>query len=138
MRKAIVAVLLVALAVPALALADGGSKGERGDRFEKRVAKFERRSDRIDRRQERFAKKCLVAEPAAGCAELAARIVPNLDRRIAARTANLSQLNARCASRPADKPCGERAAKVKEMLQKRIADLQEFRAAIVTKYPSAA
>lgn len=137
MRKAVIAVLLVALAVPALALADGG-KGERGDRFERRVAKFERRSDRIDRRQERFAKKCLVAQPAAGCAELAAKIVPNLDRRIAARTANLAELSARCAARPADKPCGERAAKVKGMLQERIADLQEFRAAILAKYPSAA
>ena len=124
MRNAVIVVLLVALAVPALALADGGSNGERGDRFEKRVAKFERRSDRIDRRQDRFAKKCLVAEPAAGCAELAAKIVPNLERRIAARTANVSELNARCAARPADNPCGERAAKVKEMLQERIADLQ--------------
>jgi hypothetical protein len=138
MRKAIVVVLLVALAVPTLALADGGSKADRDARFAARVAKFEARSQRIEARQARFTERCLGVQAAPKCAEVAAKIVTNLDRRIAARTANLAELNARCAARPADKPCGERAAKVKEMLQERIADLQAFRSAILAKYPSAA
>ena len=138
MRKAVIAVLLVALAVPALALADGGSKGDRDGRFAKRVAKFEARSERIDARQAKFTEKCLGATAAEGCATTAAKIVANLDRRIAARQANLTRLDAKCAARPADKPCGDRAAKLKGMLQERIADLQQFRSAVLAKYPSAA
>ncbi len=139
MRKTVIAILLVALAVPALAVAaDKPSQADRDARFAARVAKYNERSAKIDAHQAKFTERCLGNKPGAKCSAAAARIVANLSKRIDARKANLATLDSRCAARPADKPCGERAAQVKKMIQDRIVKLEGFRAAVLAKYPSAA
>jgi hypothetical protein len=138
MRKTVIAILLVALAVPALAVAaDKPSQADRDARFAARVAKYNERDARIDAHQAKFTERCLGEKVGERCAAAGAKIVSNLSRRIDARNANLAKLDARCAARPADKPCGDRAAQVKKMIQDRIAKLQGFRSAVLAKYPSA-
>jgi hypothetical protein len=138
MHKTVIAILLVALAVPAIAFAEGGpTQAERDARFAARVARYTARDAKIDAHQARFTERCLGSKPAEKCAAAAARIVANLSKRIDARKANLSELDTKCATRPADKPCGERAAQIKKMILDRIAKLEGFKAAVLAKYPGA-
>jgi BMFP domain-containing protein YqiC len=124
MLKRILPLLAVlAVAVPAAALAGGGS-GDRATAI----------GDRLDARFDRFASHCLVDNAPPRCAEVAARILHRLDA-LEARIDNLkARIHERCSQASPPERCAH-AADVVARLDALKAKLEGFESRIRAKYP---
>jgi hypothetical protein len=139
-RMLLLCVLIAALAVPAFALADGGTSqggGQAGAVAGHRLtAHLERLTHRLDKRFARFSSHCLVQNAPQRCSEAASRFVDRLTKVQTRLTDVEARIKEKCGAAGAPARCasaGEVTAKIDSLLSKVASDM----AAIKAQYPSA-
>ena len=128
MLKRILPLLVVlAVAAPVAALADGGNRTSPGDRASAL-------GDRLDARFDRFAHRCLVDNAPPACAHAATRILGRLDT-LEGRIDNLkARISEKCGQPNPPVRCAH-AADFVAKLDALNAKLQGFESQIRAKYP---
>lgn len=138
-RILILAVVVAALAVPAISLADDGGSGSAaapvhdGSRLSARLDKI---TARVNARFGKFSSRCLVTNAPKNCERVANRAVRRMDRAQVFLTKVEAKIKTKCAEASPPAACAK-ASEITGKIDSLLSTLKSDEAAIKAKYPNA-
>ena len=135
-RILILGALVVALAVPAISLADNGGSGSPARDGSRLSARLDKAAARLDERFGKFSSRCLVANAPQQCERVANRAVRRLDRAQSLLTKLETKIKTKCAAASPPSACAK-AGEITGKMDALLSTLKSDEAAIKAKYPNA-
>ena len=136
-RFLILAVVVAALAVPAISWADDGGSGSPATRDGSRLsARLDKMASRLNDRFAAFSARCLVANAPKGCARVANRAVRRMERAQSGLTKLEQKITTACAKASPPAACAK-AGEITGKIDALLSTLKSDEAAIKAAYPNA-